>query len=559
MSEAGGRDSNGNYTLPGSDNPVVAATLITAEAFNTTLTSVAEALTDSLSRSGDGSMDGFEFADGTKTSPTITWANEPNTGFYRKDSQDTRFSTSGLDVFRLQAAGVVQVYREAAWHSVIDAGTDQTFTGEVQFDNEVTMYGPAVDEQGADLFITGYGDPAGRIKMFNNARLSVLDIAGENYRDVIFNDDADVFTVGDVNLATDIRGSAISIDADTTLTSDSSLYFGNDGEVWMLNNTVDQDPSVPSTYRRTLAMASGGTGDTLIIGNEQSSTIIYGEGDITLESTLRIKGNIQALDNVPAYQYFLSGVTTDSWTVGDTDIDLTITGSAVTVTPQLTLTGGAHLPNNVAIQSDPIGPYPTANLLKLTTDNEVVLGPDYLTIDGTLATFSSGIGQVRLGNNTDIEWANNAGSGFIDGIKINASDKLIIGDSSIDMAVYGGSMTREITDGTQREISVLWAYEYKTGDYDLDLGDEKTILYWENGGGVDVEVTVPKDTTYNFPIGAQIKLLLEPWGGSGFSIKAVPEDIAITIFGNEEALNYNSWATLLLTKTGANTWLSEAF
>ena len=78
------RDANGNYTLP-AGNPVLPDTLIDVNWANPTMDDIATALTDSLSRSGNGGMlVPFENADGSAGAPGMTWVNEPTSGWYRK-------------------------------------------------------------------------------------------------------------------------------------------------------------------------------------------------------------------------------------------------------------------------------------------------------------------------------------------------------------------------------------------------------------------------------------------------------------------------------------------
>ena len=63
------RDANGNYTLP-AGNPVVSGSIITSAWANTTMSDVANALTDSLDRYGRGGMLApFTFSDGTEGAP----------------------------------------------------------------------------------------------------------------------------------------------------------------------------------------------------------------------------------------------------------------------------------------------------------------------------------------------------------------------------------------------------------------------------------------------------------------------------------------------------------
>lgn len=100
------RDVNGNYTLP-SGNPVVTGTVIESDWANTTMSDIAQALTDSLSRSGFGGMlVPFKNADGTVGSPGMSWTNEPTSGWYRKANQEFWYSVGNEDIFQITKAGI---------------------------------------------------------------------------------------------------------------------------------------------------------------------------------------------------------------------------------------------------------------------------------------------------------------------------------------------------------------------------------------------------------------------------------------------------------------------
>src|SRR5215471_2318152 len=100
------RDGSGNYTLP-VENPVVTHTDITTDWANTTMADIAAALTDSLSRHGNGGMlVPFRFADGTVAAPGITFANEPTSGLYRAGLNDFRFAVGAADVMQMTPAGI---------------------------------------------------------------------------------------------------------------------------------------------------------------------------------------------------------------------------------------------------------------------------------------------------------------------------------------------------------------------------------------------------------------------------------------------------------------------
>jgi len=90
------RDSNGVYTLP-AGNPVVSGTVISTAWANPTMDNIAAALTDSLSRSGLGSMtQPLLLADGSSVIPGLAFANETGTGFYRAGAADLRVKVTGF-------------------------------------------------------------------------------------------------------------------------------------------------------------------------------------------------------------------------------------------------------------------------------------------------------------------------------------------------------------------------------------------------------------------------------------------------------------------------------
>lgn len=100
------RAANGTYTLP-VGNPVVTNTPISSTVQNTTMSDVAAALSDSLSRSGLGGMLApLPFIAGTVNAPGFTWSTELVSGFYLAATNDMRAGIAGNDIFRFSAAGV---------------------------------------------------------------------------------------------------------------------------------------------------------------------------------------------------------------------------------------------------------------------------------------------------------------------------------------------------------------------------------------------------------------------------------------------------------------------
>ncbi|MEY4441028.1 MAG: Myxococcus phage Mx8 [Pseudomonadota bacterium] len=100
------RNSSGTYTLP-SGNPVTSGTLIEANWANTTLSDLASAMTNSLSRAGEGGMTAaLRLFDGTVSLPGLAFTSETSTGLYRAGSGDMRLAITGSQVMQFLSTGV---------------------------------------------------------------------------------------------------------------------------------------------------------------------------------------------------------------------------------------------------------------------------------------------------------------------------------------------------------------------------------------------------------------------------------------------------------------------
>lgn len=90
------RNASGTYTLPTNVNPVVGNTTITVNWANTTLNDIQAELTDSLSRSGKGSMtQPLKVADGLVSAPSFTFTDDTDTGLYRVGANSLGIATGG--------------------------------------------------------------------------------------------------------------------------------------------------------------------------------------------------------------------------------------------------------------------------------------------------------------------------------------------------------------------------------------------------------------------------------------------------------------------------------
>ena len=101
------RNSSGVYSLYTPGNPVVTATTIASTWANNTLTDLANAMTDSLSRSGLGGMTApLRLAAGAVSAPGLSFTAETTMGLYRAGAGDLRFSVDSADVMKITTAGV---------------------------------------------------------------------------------------------------------------------------------------------------------------------------------------------------------------------------------------------------------------------------------------------------------------------------------------------------------------------------------------------------------------------------------------------------------------------
>jgi len=124
------RNGSGNYTLPVS-NPVISGTPIQSEWANSTMSDVALALTNSLSRQGQGGMLApFRFANGDVFQPSASFTDDPTSGLYRAAPSDIRMSISGADVMRWRVPSLgpqinVLVGGVPTWANVLTSAESQ--------------------------------------------------------------------------------------------------------------------------------------------------------------------------------------------------------------------------------------------------------------------------------------------------------------------------------------------------------------------------------------------------------------------------------------------------
>jgi len=137
------RDSAGTYSLP-AGNPVVTNTLIASTWANPTMTDLANAITDSLSRSGLGGMSApLLLTDGSASAPGLAFVSDINTGLYR----------SGADIIGVSTGGVLRYSVNATGNHVFAASSSGN--GMTSFGTIVAAKAPTTSLDGALLLSTG--------------------------------------------------------------------------------------------------------------------------------------------------------------------------------------------------------------------------------------------------------------------------------------------------------------------------------------------------------------------------------------------------------------------
>jgi hypothetical protein len=179
------RNGSGTFTLV-SGNPVVSGTVIESTWANNTLADIADSITNSLARNGEGGMTAaLRLVDGTVSVPGLAFANETGSGVYRAAAGDIGLTVLGSRILRLQAAGA--------------AVTGTLTTGNLVVDDNSTLGSSNTDTLAVNARITTDLEPNA-----NNAK--DIGTSGRNWRDGFFGRNLSVGgtlgVAGATNLAT---------------------------------------------------------------------------------------------------------------------------------------------------------------------------------------------------------------------------------------------------------------------------------------------------------------------------------------------------------------------
>ena len=331
------RDVNGTYSLP-AGNPIVSGTLIQSTWANDTMNDLAVAMTDSLSRSGNGGMlSPFFFIDGTETNPSISFANEPSLGFWRIATQEMGLSGS-LNVTDNLTANVVNAVDLTA--NVVNAA-DLLLSGDspridISVDStswaQITLRNTA---GGTRLFTSSTGDfymretdPEGvdgfTYSMFSHDTGQVRLNYGGNQK--LLTTSTGISVTGDIDVTDDIRmrGTSPLLDLESTDTGNAAFKLRNteggvvtytDNGTYLIRQT-DAEGISSDTWIRCEPDA----GVSLYYGNERKARTagpglladgkLQGDGSAT--SQVDVAGAFINVNNSTAYSATIAFLSKDN-------------------------------------------------------------------------------------------------------------------------------------------------------------------------------------------------------------------------------------------------------
>lgn len=177
------RDANGTYTLPYS--PVIGRTEIAISWANGTLDDIATEITDSLSRSGKGSMNtALKYSSGSVGLPGITFTDESGSGFYLSATNDHRASLAGNDTIRYiddagSAAGnqrPVEVWNGLSFQPIIKGDNTESPTfGSLTTSGALTVSAGGVTASGGLVMGAGGLDVTGDLAHTDDLQMTTLN------------------------------------------------------------------------------------------------------------------------------------------------------------------------------------------------------------------------------------------------------------------------------------------------------------------------------------------------------------------------------------------------
>lgn len=244
------RNASGTYTLP-AGNPVVSGSIISSTWANGTFNDVANALTDSLSRSGQGGMSAaLRIVDGTVSAPGVAFANETGSGAYRSGAGDWRMTVLGAEILKLLSTG-------AYITGAMTVSGDVTLNGQNLNLSSTTAYYPQINAKNktADANASYYvfdKDRAGAIVQSSDILGNIVfrGYDGTNYLQAA----GIIAQVGGTPGSNDMPGDLIFLTtADGASAPTERLRLSSTGQA-SFKNGVNETKTAPSISAGTLAL-----------------------------------------------------------------------------------------------------------------------------------------------------------------------------------------------------------------------------------------------------------------------------------------------------------------
>ena len=371
------RDGQGNYTPPLND--VVAGDPIEASWANTTIDDISVALTDSLSRSGNGGMlASFKATDGLVNVPSITFNNETNSGIYRAGTGDYRLCVNGKDKARIRDVNGLAAFQV---YDLGGTGTWQTLATAADL-TSLTL---------ATLLTQGNTTGATKIEVDNaSGGIDLIDNAKIRFG---AGDDLEIFHDGTNSIIREevISSGGLLVEADKLI-----LRSHTSTEKYI---EATKDGAVDLYHDNSIKLATNSTG--IEVTGEVEADAFSGTGSVSITDFIdddtfatATATNVPTAESVKQYVTTqigtadeLSEVLANGNTTGGTDISLT-GGSAITSTADVTLTPATD--SGVVLQNS------GANTVMKTSNQGIeVLG-------------DSNSAGVYIGNDPDIDPNTNA-------------------------------------------------------------------------------------------------------------------------------------------------------
>jgi hypothetical protein len=281
------RNSSGNYTLP-TGNPVVPGTTISTVWANATLGDLSAEMTDSLNRSGKGAMLApLKATDGTVTAPSLTFANDPDSGLYRVSDNVVAMGANATQVQRWTTTGSTfpsgaTFTGTATFSGTTVATTIATFQAGVAVSNtttngngvSVTANGTGVGLDGTGGATSGYGvrgtggapNGQGVVGMGTGSGYGVEGVGGPT-------SGGGIFTPGTASTAA-VRSNAVVAYTGDILFSTTA---NPDSNVALINRLTPMN--VPKAWANITTTGSGSTVATINAGCNVTSAAVIGTGN----------------------------------------------------------------------------------------------------------------------------------------------------------------------------------------------------------------------------------------------------------------------------------------